>query len=267
MREDDGARACPAGAHTVRMITLVLLLLAVGLVYAVEHSWPGFRGIGAWWVRRGEPVKCWVRRAPLTYVYLTVITFTTWLLANTSEPLRKAFLAEQSTNLHELSTNPVTVLLRSAMYVSPGELVVWWVGFSLVVAPLEHRFGWQRVLVGFSVGHVLATVAVAWLQVWAIRAENHPDPSRVLIDVGASYGFSALAALATYQGSLRRRLLWAGGIVVLLAAAVAVDLDWATVGHCVAALVGFASFRLVRPDAAVHHEARVRARRIYEAEH
>ena len=249
------------------MITLALVLLVTGFFYAVEHSWPGFRRVGAWWERHGEPVKCWVRRAPLTYAYLTLITFTTWLLANTSEPLRIAFLAEQSTNLRELSSHPVTVLVRSAMYVSPAELAIWWVGFTLVVAPLEHRFGWQRVLTGYVAGHVIATVAVAWLQVWALRSTAHVTPSRVLVDVGASYGFCALAALATYQGPLRRRLLWAGGIVVLLGTAVAVDLDWTSIGHAVAALVGFACFRLVRPEAAAHHEARVRARRIYEAEH
>ncbi|MDN5632141.1 hypothetical protein RGB72_09095 [Glutamicibacter protophormiae] len=101
------------------MITLAIVLLAVGILYAVDHSWPGFRRISAWWLRRGEPLKDRVRHAPLTYLYLVLLTFTTWLLANTSEPLRKAFLAEQSTNLHELSTNPVTVLVRSAMYVSP----------------------------------------------------------------------------------------------------------------------------------------------------
>ncbi|WTI32147.1 hypothetical protein OH817_11370 [Kocuria rhizophila] len=124
------------------MITLAIVLLAVGFLYAVDHSWPGFRRISAWWLRRGEPLKDRVRHAPLTYLYLVLLTFTTWLLANTSEPLRKAFLAEQSTNLHELSTNPVTVLVRSAMYVSPAELLIWWVGFSLVVAPMERRFGW-----------------------------------------------------------------------------------------------------------------------------
>lgn len=254
-------------AHTFPVITLALVLLVVGFLYAVDHAWPGFRGISAWWLRRGEPVKDWVRRAPLTYLYLTLLTFTTWLLANTSEPLRKAFLAEQSTNLHELSTNPVTVLVRSAMYVSPVELLIWWVGFSLVVAPLEHRFGWQRTLAGFALGHVGATVAVAYLQVWLFRTAELPVPSPVLIDVGASYGFCALAALATYRGALLRRLLWAGALVALLATGLLLDLDWSSIGHTVAALLGFAFCRLVRPEAAVHHEARVRARRLYQSEH
>ncbi|RKQ33757.1 rhomboid-like protein [Kocuria tytonis] len=249
------------------MITLALLLLVVGFLYAVEHSWPGFRRIGAWWVRRGEPLKNRVRRAPLTYLYLVLLTFTTWLLANTSEPLRRAFLAEQSTNLHELRTNPVTVLVRSAMYVSFMELLIWWVAFSLVVAPMERRFGWQRMLAGFALGHVAATVAVACLQVWLFRAAALPVPAPVLVDVGASYGFCALAALATYQGSLRRRLTWAGAVVTVLGGLLLLDFDWTSMGHAVAALVGFASYRLVRPEAAVHHEARIRARHLYEMEH
>ena len=83
----------------------------------------------------------------------------------------------------------MTVLLRSAMYVSPIELAVWWIAFSLVVAPMEHRFGWRRVFASFAIGHAIAV------------------------------------------------------------------------------LLGFACYRLVNPDAAVHHEARVRARRLYEMEH
>ena len=246
------------------MITLLLLLLLVAFSYAVEHSWPCFRRIGAWWLRWGEPVKDWIRRAPLTYLYLVLLTFTTWLLVNADPRVRTMFLAEQSTNLHELSTDPVTVLVRSAMYVSPLELLIWWVGFSLVVAPLEHRFGWQRVLTGFVIGHVGATVAVAWLQVTLLRAAELSVPSPVLIDVGASYGFCALAALATYRGSRRRRVLWAAGLVALLTVGLVLDLDWSSIGHAVATLIGFAAFRLVWPAAAVHHEARVRARRIYQ---
>lgn len=113
------------------------------------------------------------------------------------------------------------------MYVSPIELAVWWIAFSLVVAPREHRSGWRRVFAGFVIGHVGATVSTAALQMWEAQAFPNPDLIPERIDVGASYGFFAFAALATYHGSARRRLLWA----------------------------------------AVHHEARLRARRLYEMEH
>ena len=153
------------------------------------------------------------------------------------------------------------------MYVSPIELAVWWIAFSLVVVPREHRSGWRRVFAGFVIGHVGATVSTAALQMWEAQAFPNPDLIPERIDVGASYGFCALAALATYRGSLRRRLLWAGGLVGLLAAGLLLDLDWSSIGHCVAALIGFAAYPLVRPEAAVHHEARVRARRLYQMEH
>jgi len=111
----------------------------------------------------------------------------------------------------------VTVLLRSAMYVSPIELAVWWIAFSLVVAPREHRFGWRRVFAGFVIGHVGATVSTAALQMWEAQAFPNPDLIPERIDVGASYGFFAFAALATYHGSARRRLLWAAGLVAAAA--------------------------------------------------
>lgn len=262
-----GAHALRAGAHTFQVITLVLVLLVTGVLYAVEHNWPGFRRIGRWWLRRGDAVKDWVRRAPLTYLYLVLLTFTTWLLWNTNGRLRAAFLAQQSTNPHELSTKPVTVLLRSAMYVTPMELVLWWALFSVVVARLEHRFGWQRVLVGFAVGHVGATVSVALLQQWGPQVFPVPALSPAWIDVGASYGFFALAALATYHGTTRRRVLWVVGLVAVAAGGLLLDFGWTAIGHAIAVLLGWACARLVNPDAALRHEARTRALRLSETEH
>lgn len=174
---------------------------------------------------------------------------------------------EQSTSLHELGINPVTVLLRSDMYVSPIELAVWWIAFSLVVAPREHRFGWRRVFAGFVIGHVDATVSTAALQMWEAQAFPNPDLIPERIDVGASYGFFAFAALATYHGSARRRLLWAAGLVTAAAGGMVLDFGWTAIGHTIAVLLGFGCYRLVNPDAAMHHEARVRARRLYGMGH
>ncbi|MDO4919835.1 rhomboid-like protein [Kocuria sp.] len=249
------------------MITLLLVLLTVAVMYAVEHRWPGFRRIGEWWLRHADPMKTWVRRAPLTYMYLGLLTFTTWLLWNTDGRLRTAFLSEQSTSLHQLSNQPLTVLVRSAMYVTPPELLLWWILFSVVVAPLEHRVGWRRVLVGFAVGHMGATLAVAPVQLWAAQQMQGPAVAFERIDVGASYGFFALAALATFHGTRRRRLLWLSGVLAVVVAGLALDLDWTAVGHAVAAGLGFACFPLVSSQAVVRHQARVRARRLWEQEH
>ncbi|WHF24685.1 hypothetical protein QJS66_11280 [Kocuria rhizophila] len=80
------------------MITLALVLLVVGFLYAVDHAWPGFRRISAWWLRRGEPVKDWVRRAPLTYLYLTLLTSPRGCWPTPpSRCARRLSLAEQST--------------------------------------------------------------------------------------------------------------------------------------------------------------------------
>lgn len=159
------------------------------------------------------------------------------------------------------------MLLRSSMYVTPLELPVWWIAFSLVVAPLERRFGWRRVLGGFVVGHVGATVAVARLQLWVGPDPSLPELAPTRIDVGASYGFFALAALATYGSEGRRRVLWIAAIFGWIAVSLALEVSWAPIGHTIAALLGFASFRLVSPAAAVRHEARVRARHLYEMQH
>lgn len=248
------------------MITLAAIVLVIVLWYAVEHHWPGTARLTRWRETHGPTVRAWLRGAPATYLYLGLLTFTTWLLFNANGRLRGAFLAEQSTSLRELTTSPVTVLIRSALYVSPLELILWWVLFTLIVARLEHRFGGARVMAGFAIGHVGASLLVAVLTWGAISAGQAGESAAQGIDVGASYGFAALAAMFTYLGSRRRRILWAGLVVAVVAVDLIFDFSGTSIGHAIAALLGFACFPLVRPAAHRRHTAVVRARRIAAAE-
>ena len=248
------------------MITLALVVLAVVGLYAVEHGWPGFRRIGRWWLRHGEPIRDRVRHAPLTYVYLVMLTFTTWLLSNSSPHLRAAFLAEQSTTLPQLSTHPLTCCCAA-----PCTSRRW----SCPCGGSRSAWSWPRWSGGSGGG---ACSEVSRWGTWAPRsrwrccscgwARNRPCrgwPPR--IDVGASYGFFALAVLATYGSEGRRRVLWIAAIFWWIAVSLALEVSWAPIGHTIAALLGFASFRLVSPAAAVRHEVRVRARHLYEMQH
>ncbi|MEX5272787.1 hypothetical protein RF638_02405 [Kocuria sp. CPCC 205235] len=248
------------------MITLAAIVLVIVLWYAVEHHWPGTAWFTRWREAHGYKVRAWLKGAPATYLYLGLLTFTTWLLSNANGRLRVAFLSEQSTTLRELATSPVTVLIRSALYVSPLELIVWWVLFTLVAARLEHSFGSARIMAGFAIGHVGASLAVALLTWGAISTGQVGESAAGGIDVGASYGFAALAALFTYLGSRRRRFIWAAVVVLVVAANLAWFFDGTALGHAIAALLGFACYPLVRPAARRRHMAVVRARRIAAAE-
>lgn len=248
------------------MITLAAIVLAIVLWYAVEHHWPGTAWFTRWREGHGYKVRAWLKGAPATYLYLGLLTFTTWLLSNANGRLRAAFLSEQSTSLRELTTSPVTVLIRSALYVSPLELIVWWVLFTVVVARLEHRFGSARIMAGFAIGHVGASLLVALLTWGAISTGQAGESAAHGIDVGASYGFAALAAMFTYLGTRRRRFIWAALVVLVVAANLAWFFDGTALGHAIGALLGFACYPLVRPAARRRHTAVVRVRRIAAAE-
>ena len=227
------------------MILLGLVVVIGGVLYAVRREWPGTEVLRRFWRRRGPAITRWVVHAPFTYRYLLVLAVTTWLLQGTSADIRRAFLEQQGTDLAQLSHRPVEVLIRSALYVSPSELLEWVVLFTLVMAPLEHRVRWRRVLGIFAVGHVGASLLVGVLLVVGIRHGWLPQSAARSIDVGASYGFAAIAGAATYIWPRRRRIWWALGCLAVVGIGMASTPSSTDVGHLVGLLLGFAMVRVV----------------------
>ena len=162
------------------------------------RGWPGTAAIGRWW--RGVRPSVWRSSGPpATFLYLFVLSITTWVLLGLTGDIVDSILREHSTNLDQLRTNPVRVLIRSAFWVDGYLLLVWVVLFALVLAPAERWLGTVRWLVVFVAGHVGATLATAaglWL---AIRWRLAPSSLSDVVDVGVSYGFAALAAVFTYR--------------------------------------------------------------------
>lgn len=228
------------------MVLLVLLAVAWLLSEGVRRRWRWVIALARWWRGVRRPLWAWVRTAPVTNVYLALLAFTTWLLLRTSPQLRTAFLSSQSTNLHQLSINPIPVLLRSAFYVTPTEWMLWLVTFTLVLAPLERWIGSVRWLVAFWTGHIGATLVTAVGIWWAIRTGQASPGVAFMIDVGASYGFATLLGLTSYWFAGRGRWLWSIGFLALWIAIVAFDTDVTEFGHLVAYLLGLALYPMVR---------------------
>ena len=191
-----------------------------------------------------------VRSAPATATYLLVLTATTiWLTTSTKREANQ-LLFEVSTNLHQLARVPFRTLLGSAFWLGGwGQLVVWAALFVAVVMPVERRLGWRRTVSAFAAGHLGASLLVAaglWV---ALRIDVIDRNVTRAHDVGASYGFLAVAALATYLFPQRLRVPYAVALGALLVTFAAVDHSFTDFGHLIAASIGFACYPLVRPSA------------------
>ena len=182
----------------------------------------------------------WARGAPATFAYLFVLLVTTLVVNVVDPPAAHRLLLEQSTNLDRLGHDPVYVLFASAFWLEQSWLLAaWFVAFTVVVAPLERRLGSARVVGAFAAGHVGGSLLAA-LAIWvAIRSDVFERQVAYVQDVGASYGFLALAAV--YVSLLRGRLRLAAAGVLLggVVASFAFDREYEGFGHVVAIAIGF----------------------------
>ena len=193
----------------------------------------------------------YVRSAPATFTYGFVLLITTWVLQTSSSTIANRLLLERSTNLHHLAHDPVRVIFASAFWLSSGsEFLLWLPLLAVGMAPFERRVGSGRTIAVFAAGHVLATLLTAaglWL---ALRIDVAERTVATAKDVGASYGFLAVAACLTYLIHRRLRPWYAAALLVLVAALAAIAPTFTNFGHLLAVAIGFACYPLVRNRAA-----------------
>jgi hypothetical protein len=65
-------------------------------------------------------------------------------------------------------------------------------------------------------------------------------------DVGASYGFAAVAAVLAYRFTGRRRALYAAGLVGFAGVSLALSHNFTYWGHLIALAIGFGCYPIVR---------------------
>jgi hypothetical protein len=223
-------------------VSLVLIvLLVVGLDRLL--AWRAPRR----WLAVRPRILAGIRSAPVTFGYLGILFVTSWVLATASGRLADRLLLEQSTNLHHLGRDPLRVLISSAFWVAgTGTLVLWAVLLALVLAPVERRIGSWRMSLVFALGHIGATLLTA-AGLWVALRLDAVERSVVNAqDVGASYGFLAVAGVLTYLLEPRLRRPYAIGLLAGVATAAALLHTFTDFGHLVSLLLGLASYPLVR---------------------
>ena len=181
-----------------------------------------------------------VGRAPATAVYLVVLGATTLALATSSDRTVLHLLLGASTNLRNMTTHPLRVLIASAFWV---ESTAWfWPMVVLVAAVMgvaEWVLGLRRTLVTFAVGHVGATVLTVGAIGVGVDAGLLPRHLAYALDVGPSYGLAALGGvLVTRLSRPWQRCVGAAGLLGGLALALVIDGDFTDAGHLLAAAIG-----------------------------
>jgi hypothetical protein len=230
------------------MALVVLALVVVGFdrLLAAAHWRPLAPAQRRWRALRPRVIGG-IRTAPATFGYLGILVVTSWVLATASGRLADRLLLEQSTNLHQLGRDPIRVLISSAFWLSgTGSLALWAVLLALVLAPVERRVGSWRMALVFVVGHVGATLLTAaglWV---ALRLDAVEHSVVNAQDVGASYGFLAVAAVLTYLLEQRVRRPYALGLLAGIAGGAVLFHTFTDFGHLLALLLGLGCYPLVR---------------------
>ncbi|GAC1326597.1 MAG: hypothetical protein NVSMB13_11830 [Mycobacteriales bacterium] len=198
----------------------------------------------AGWLRRTMPTP---RRTPLTLAYLAILGLSTLLLHLLDPSTRDGLLAASSTDVAHLASDPLGVMVASALFLPDLHWAPHALELAAVLVPLERRYGAGQAVLVFATGHILATLATELPIAYAVGHHLLPGTAAHRLDVGVSYGFYAAlgAALMLSSPRLRAALLVAAAAVVVVP--LALDLDLTTTGHVLALGCGLACAPLLRP--------------------
>jgi len=207
----------------------------------------GLRAAGSHPVERaGQAVWGYIRSAPGTYLWLLILLLTSAILKHADPRVESWILERRSTNLHYLQTDPVRVLIQSALLID-GSWIFYVLLYTVFHAQAERWLGTARWLAVAFVCHVVATYASEGVLAVAIRWGKVSSAERYTLDYGVSYALAGVMAALTYWWP-RGWMRWAYAAIVLVIYGVALlrGQTFTDVGHFAATLVGFACYPIVR---------------------
>lgn len=193
-----------------------------------------------------EVVLAYMRSAPGTYAWLAVLLVNTIIMDQFSPRFRYHFVLHHSTNLRELSHDPIRVLISSALWIDGGH---WWpylILYSLFHAPAERWLGSGRWLLVVVISHVGATYLSQSVVYYNIRHGTAPPSAAFIPDIGVSYALAGVQGVLTYLITAPWRYLYAAALILYYGASLLSGRTFTDVGHFTALVLGLACYPLTR---------------------
>jgi hypothetical protein len=201
----------------------------------------------------------YLRRAPGTHLWLLALFVTTVAIHHMSPDFEEDFLRQRSTNLHQLATDPVRVLIASAFWLDGGSWIPYVFLYTVFHAPAERWLGTWRWLVAVAVCHVGATYISEGVLYVAIHQGRAPESAVNTLDVGVSYALAGIQALLFYRIADPWRWFYLAAVLLWYGSALVHGRTFTDVGHLTAALLGLACYPLTFGRDGVWQPTRSRA--------
>jgi hypothetical protein len=210
-------------------------------LYAVDNT-PATMPRGGWLTA----VRDYVRSAPLTYCWLTLLLFTT-VFQHSLPPRRlHAVLVHHSTNLHHLATDPVYVLFSSLLWIDGRYWMPYLVLFSVFLAPAERWLGkWRWATVGL-IAHLGATYLSEGFLYLAIQHGLAPERMVNARDIGVSYFLVGIVGVLSYHIARPWRWGYLAAIILVFGVVFVLNPRFTPFGHFCSLLIGLACYPLTR---------------------
>lgn len=168
---------------------------------------------------------------------LLVIVVSVWIAIH-PDPQVRLLVEQSSTNLSNMASHPIEVLLASAFVVSPLTQLVLIPVIIWVFGIVQRWLGRAALFAVWVFGHVGATLFVMSMEINALYRHIAHFSIVVKPDVGVSYGMAAAIGLLAARVPRGWRLWYALGCLVVTGGMLVIWRDFTSVGHLTAIVIG-----------------------------
>jgi hypothetical protein len=185
----------------------------------------------------------------LGIVYALVVTVASVVVALQPAAVSREWLAQSSTNLDNMSTNPVRVLALSAFVVAPLWFLVLLIPLVIAYGAVQRWLGRLALVITVVFSHVGATLLGTIFQTVELTGGWVAPRITGRLDVGVSYGLAGALGLLLVHVPGRYRLWYGVASVLGVIALIVFSSTFSIIGHGGAWLIGLGLAWLVYASA------------------